>query len=81
MKKLYRITKNRSNMKTQKKNLLKNDLLQRPGKKKKQPWNLQKVWESWSLRNMKQKAKIAEMKKDDMEKGSEVRKDCSGGGQ
>lgn len=30
---------------------------------------------------MKQKAKKAEMKKDDMEKGSEVRKDCSGGGQ
>lgn len=34
MKKLYRITKNRSNMKTQEKNLLKSDLLQRPGKKK-----------------------------------------------
>lgn len=33
MKKLYRITKNRSNMKTQEKNLLKSDLLQRPGKK------------------------------------------------
>lgn len=81
MKKLYRITKNRSNMKTQKNNLLKNDLLQRPEKKKKNP-EIYKMFESRDLKEIWNRKQKAKMKKDDMEKGrSEVRKDCSGGGQ
>lgn len=50
MKKLYRITKNRSNMKTQKNNLLKNDLLQRLEKKKKP--EIYKMFESRDLKEI-----------------------------
>lgn len=68
-------------MKTQKNNLLKNDLLQRPGKKKKKP-EIYKMFESRDLKEIWNRKQKAKMKKDDMEKGrSEVRKDCSGGGQ